>query len=168
MDLAKLREKQKTWIGKYKYAMLILGVGILLMVLPARQESTSSSEQISEKIQIVPSQESRLEEILMEIEGAGKVRVMLTQAHGEETVYQTDVDSNQESESSSQRLDTVMVTDENRSQSGLIRQINPPEYLGAVVVCQGADQPKVKLAITEAVSKATNLGADQITVLKMK
>ena len=43
-----------------------------------------------------------------------------------------------------------------------------PTYLGAVIVCQGGDSPTVKLAIVEAVSNATGLSADKITVLKMK
>ena len=53
-------------------------------------------------------------------------------------------------------------------ESGLIRQINPPAYLGAIVVCQGADNNTVRLAIVEAVSRATGLGADKISVLKMR
>ena len=61
-----------------------------------------------------------------------------------------------------------MVTGSDRSEKGLVRQINPPEYLGAVVLCQGADNAAVKLAIVEAVSKATGLSTDRITVLKMK
>ena len=55
-----------------------------------------------------------------------------------------------------------------RADPGLVRQVNPPEYLGAVVLCQGADNPSVKLSIVEAVSKATGLTTDRITVLKMK
>jgi hypothetical protein len=40
--------------------------------------------------------------------------------------------------------------------------------MGAIVVCQGADSPSVKLAITQAVAKITGLGTDEICVLKMK
>jgi stage III sporulation protein AG len=36
------------------------------------------------------------------------------------------------------------------------------------VVCQGADDPVVKLLIVDAVSKVTGLGADKISVMKMK
>jgi stage III sporulation protein AG len=43
-----------------------------------------------------------------------------------------------------------------------------PQYLGAIVVCQGADRSDVRLAIVEAVSALTGLGADKISVLKMK
>lgn len=35
------------------------------------------------------------------------------------------------------------------------------------MVCQGADNAAVRLAIVEAVSKVTGLGANRISVLKM-
>ena len=63
---------------------------------------------------------------------------------------------------------TVIVTDSQRCESGLIRQINPAAYKGAIVVCQGADSSAVRLAITQAVAKITGLGTDNICVLKMK
>jgi hypothetical protein len=37
-----------------------------------------------------------------------------------------------------------------------------------VIVCQGGDQPEVKLAVVEAVCDAVGLTADKISVLKMK
>jgi stage III sporulation protein AG len=40
--------------------------------------------------------------------------------------------------------------------------------MGAVVIAQGADDPSIKLAIVDAVTKATGLGANKISVLKMK
>jgi hypothetical protein len=63
---------------------------------------------------------------------------------------------------------TILTTDSDRNQTGLIHQKNPPVYRGAVVLTQGADDPAVKLAIVDAVGKATGLGADKIAVLKMK
>ena len=55
-----------------------------------------------------------------------------------------------------------------RKQTGLVQQVNPPTYLGAVIVCQGADSASVRLAIVEAVGSVTGLSTDKITVLKMK
>ena len=43
-----------------------------------------------------------------------------------------------------------------------------PVYQGAIILCQGADSPSVRLAITQAVSKVTGLPTDRIAVLKMK
>ena len=93
---------------------------------------------------------------------------MLTVSAGETTLYQNDQDTNTGDTTSSVRQETVIITDSDRNQHALISQVLPPKYQGAVIVCQGADLPTVKLAIVEAVSKATGLGADQISVLKMK
>ena len=41
-----------------------------------------------------------------------------------------------------------------------------PQYLGAVVVCDGADAPQVQLAVTQAVAQFTGLSTDRISVLK--
>ena len=90
--------------------------------------------------------------------------MLLTVAAGEEILYQTD---DQISENQT-RIETVLITDSDRAQTGLVRQVKPPVYRGAVVVCKGADTASVRLAVVEAVSSLTGLGADQISVLKMK
>ena len=109
-----------------------------------------------------------LEEILAQIAGVGKVRVMLTEVAGSETIYQTDEDRNQSSDSESLRSETVLVSDSDRTEKGLVRTIVPPVYLGAIIVCQGGDSPVVRLSIVQAVSNVTGIGTDRITVVKMK
>ena len=61
-----------------------------------------------------------------------------------------------------------MTRSSSRTESGLVRQTLGPVYRGAVILCQGADDPTVKLAVVEAVRCVTGLGADQISVQKMK
>ena len=80
------------------------------------------------------------------------------------THYQKNTDQT----SDALREDTVLVTDESRTEQGLIRQVLPPQYRGAVIVCQGGDRASVRLNIVEAVSAVTGLTSDKITVLKMK
>lgn len=153
-----IKEQIVSLIKEYKYVALILAVGILLMLLPEKQREQDTIP-AAEKNTL--SQEERLEEILSQIQGVGKVRVLLTTAAGERNVYVHD-------ENSSGSREVVVITDSQRSQAGLISQVLPPEYLGAVIVCQGGDQAAVRLSIVEAVGDATGLSADKITVLKMK
>ena len=108
--------------------------------------------------------EERLEAILSDIEGAGRVQVLLTEDAGRQTLYQTDVQSDE----SHRTEDTVLVEDAARTETGLVRQTLEPEYRGAVVLCDGADISTVKLAIVQAVGCVTGLGADRICVLKRK
>lgn len=156
MDISAIRQKTAKWLGKYKYIALVLVVGIGLMLIPdGSGKSAAPVQQSTSAVQQIPlSQE--LEQILGNIQGAGAVQVMLTVKEGEKTVYQTDSD------------DTVIITDGDRAQNGLIQQVLPPTYRGAIILCQGADSATVCLAIKDAVSKVTGLDSSQISVLKMK
>lgn len=161
MDLKTFGRKVKDYAKKYRFVLLVLVVGLIFMLIPSKQED---EEQIqpSETVQTLlqPSLDELLADILSKIEGAGRVQVLLTKAKGEETVYQTDTSGTQ--------ISTVIISNQERAEEGLIMQVNPPVYLGAIVVCQGADSPSVRLAVVEAVSNVTGLGSDRISVLKMK
>ena len=102
------------------------------------------------------------------VQGVGNVKVMLREAKGAETVYEVNGDYKSSDTSSDTKTEVVTITDANRNESGLIKQINPPKYLGAIVICQGAADPEVRLSVKDAVSKITGLGTDKIAVLIMK
>lgn len=167
MDIEKWMQKIPAWIKKYKYSLVAVLVGVAILLLPGRKTAV---EEITVLTEETPQKDmaQELSAILSKIEGVGKVEVMLTIRSGETTYYQRDEDISSNGDSSSVRQETIVLTDSERNEHPLITQVLPPQYLGAVIVCQGAEQPSVKWAIVEAVSKATGLGADQITVLKMK
>lgn len=162
--MGKLGKQALDLVMKYKYALLVVLLGIGLMLLPGHTEKAEEipTPTVSENSKMTDGQP--LEEFLSQIQGAGKVKVLLSYAKGEQTIYQSDSDISE----NSSRFDTVIIMDGQRGETGLIQQINPPTYLGAVVVCQGADRAEVRLAIVEAVSTYTGLGTDKISVLKMK
>lgn len=168
MDRVMLKEKLQSFFTKYKYVALVLAVGLVLMLLPTQKKTASDQGSVVQPTESAPSVQEQLSQILTQINGAGKVQVMLTVASGEEIIYQTNDDLETNNDTGSTRVDTVTVTDAERNESGLIRQVNPPIYLGALVVCQGADSPTVRFAIADAVTKVTGLGADKISILKMK
>ena len=43
-----------------------------------------------------------------------------------------------------------------------------PQYLGAVIVCEGAGNSLVQLEITQAVKAFTGLGSDRIRIIQMR
>ncbi len=168
MDMANIRLKISDIIKKYKYAVIILLAGVALMLIPVNKNEKTVTQHTVEQIKEDTDINKALEQILSQIAGAGEVRVLLTVANGEETVYQTDSKHSQSEENSNTQTDTVTVTDSERNEKGLIKQTISPVYRGAVVVCQGADSAQVCLAIVEAVAKVTGLSSDRISVLKMK
>ena len=169
MEIKKITGKLHELTIKYKYAVVVLMIGLVLLLMPGKQ--SKQTETVKDPAAIAGQKtfsEYSLAQILQSVEGAGKVKVLLSMGTGEETVYQTDTEASSSGDSSEQTIKTVIVTDSQRSESGLIRQINPAAYKGAIVVCQGANSPAVRLAVTQAVSKITGLGTDSICVLKMQ
>lgn len=166
MEWITYQEKALALLKKYRYVLIILLVGILLMLLPA---DGGKEETIAPAVTVeTQSLQDSLTALLEQVSGAGKVAVLLTESVGEETVYQVNEDSSTGENSRDIRRETVLISDAGREKAGLVRQVKAPTYLGAVVVCQGADSAAVRLAIVEAVKSATGLSSDCISVLKMK
>lgn len=170
MDLKSIKDKIFQMIKKYKYAILVLCVGIVLLLMPSGDKGNMEPIQTDDayikhdKVTL----EGSISSVLSNVYGAGNVQVILTVARGEETVFQTNTDENCDDNSTSSRIETVTITDSQRNQTGLVKQVNPVVYQGALIICQGGDDPAVCLAIKDAVSKLTGLGTNRISVLKMK
>lgn len=160
MDLETGKQQFITFVKKYQYVLLVVLVGVVLMLIPQSPRESQLVAQTEETVK--PDLQMQLAAILEQISGVGKVEVLLTEAAGADTVYQVDTRQNQAN------ADTVIITDRNREETGLVKQIFPPVYRGAVVVCQGADSAGVRLNVVDAVKSVTGLSSDCITVLKMK
>ena len=169
MEIKNFRNKITGVVKKYRYPLIVLMIGILLMLLPAKRTKTNETPaKIPQQAEKNVSTEEKLETILSKIHGAGEVTVLLTTSSGEESIYQVDSNTGGSQDAPTGQITTVIVTDAERQQTGLVRKTIPEQYLGAIIVCEGADSPTVRLSIVEAVSKVTGLGADHISVLKMK
>lgn len=162
----------KTFFQKYRLALLILLLGLLLLSLPDGRKAEEKTEtaapmQVSEQ----PSLEEELEALLRQVEGAGRVSVMLTVEEGEYTVLQTDcVTEERTSEQGgdlTRREETVLVNAGSGRNESIPVQIRGAVYRGAVVVAEGADRASVRLDLISAVKNLTGLKADKITVIKM-
>ena len=89
---------------------------------------------------------------------------MLTTSGSEEIFYQTDTrvsgDTREET--------TAFSSTQSTQKTPVVTKTKSAPYLGAVVVCDGADSATVRLRIMQAVSALTGLGSDKISVIKMK
>jgi len=118
LDLSGLTKK----LGKNKYVLLILFLGLLLLLLPGKRSTTQSpgtGDPLAASGIPMDTESSRIAGLLECIRGVGEAEVLL---------------------------------------SGN----------GAVVVCEGAENPTVQWNVTNAVSAYTGLGSDKISVIKMK
>lgn len=166
MDWMTGKEAVVQTIKKYRYVAVVILAGILLMAVP--QESGREATMVEKETGSEESLEAALSRILSMVAGAGNVEVLLAEKSGEQILYQTDEDQSQTDTARDLRRQTVLVEDSSRQKTGLVRQINPPVYQGAVVLAQGADNAAVRLSLVEAVMGATGLPSHCITVLKMK
>lgn len=162
-------------LGKLRYPILILLLGLIFLLIPGKEKGKQSDtgEQLRNQKQSFTDlclEERRLSELLSRVKGAGKVEVILSLANGGETTYQSDSAYTQQSGEhgqSSREEQTVLYHADSNTQSPLIRQETAPTYKGALILCQGADDPAVKLALVQAISSLTGLGSDRIAVIKM-
>ena len=158
-------KKRVSGLRKHKYAIFVLLIGIGLMLYPHgdKTEIQPIETHASER-----SIEEKLEEVLSRVEGAGSVRVLLTMKEGPYYSYQTNEHTIVEDTRTEQEKETIMTRDANGAEAPVIINTRYPLYEGALIVCEGADIPTVRLCIVSAVSDLTGLGADKISVIKMK
>lgn len=157
--------KWKELWKRYRYVAIVLLAGIVLMLLPTRQEDGDRTES-GEAAFSLSQTEQRMETLLGKMSGVGRVQVMLTLKNGSQLELAQDTD---ESLSQSEQRSQSQPLTLNRGsgyQDVVVTQETYPVYLGAVVVCQGAGSSSVRLAVTEAVAALTGLTADRIRVVQ--
>ena len=150
---------------KYKFVLLVVLVGIILMLLPVSSQTKEAEEnksQIPQESFDLAAMEQRMEEVLGKIDGVGKLRLMLTLQSGTRLTLAEDTQRDQDR---TQR-EIVTLNRGSGNQEIVITNRFYPVYQGAVVVCQGADSSAVRLAITETVKALTGLPSDRIRVAK--
>ena len=158
-------------LGQYKYVMLVLALGVVLLLIPAGGGTEESEEAPSEPVAAARGDgelEARLEEILSLIDGAGEVRVLLTRSSDGESVLAADserTDSSGSDGRSQESRDAVIVSKGSGANDTVEVKYLYPEFRGAA---QGADSARVSLDLLDAVTAATGLPGDCVKIVKMK
>ena len=156
---------------KYKYILLVLLAGLVLLLWPQSENQPQKPEETAAVMEETAALEGRICAILRQMDGVGEASVLLTVESGEETVYaydRTESRSQQgDSASLNQQRELVTLSDSGGQSPVSLRQ-QSPVYRGAVVVCQGGDSAAVRLAVTQVIQSLTGLSADRIVISKMK
>ena len=125
--------------------------------------------------------EERLEEFFALVEGAGRVRVMVSPLTAGETVFAVDVNASsthtveQDAEGGSREVrqqqsntQTVMISDRQGSDRPLVLREDVPRVEGIVIIAEGGDCVFVRDALTRAARAVLGLDAHKIQVLTMR
>lgn len=181
-DLKQLNLKDKnTW--------LVLGlVGVLLLVIAMpvdrakkQGEKTVLTEAYSEKDEkqtgendedtATEALEKRLEEVLSLIDGAGKVRVMITLKDTGEKVVEKDTtrrtDSNATGTQGQDMTSSSVYERDGSVETPYISNELTPQVEGVLVVAQGGGNSIVKQHLLQSVMALFPLEAHKITIVKM-
>ena len=165
-------KKAMTALEKYKFVLLVLLAGLLLLLLPlpsggGETAHAGEAEQAATAFS-VDELEEKLEATLSRIDGAGEVTVALTMRSGARQVLAQDVTVSDREGSSGEERTTVVISGGSGREEAVALQELAPQFQGAVVVCTGGDDPTVRLKLAEAVADLTGLGADRISICKGK
>ena len=165
------KEKLISYVKKYRYVALVVLAGVVLMLLPSgKGEQQTSSDQpvnVSEAYSLAET-EKRLEQLLGCIRGVGQVQVMLTLKSGSSLQLAENRSTSLRDTEDRQDRDVVTLNRGSGYEDVVVTEQTYPVYQGAVVVCQGAGDSGVNLAVIQAVSVLTGLGSDKITVVQWK
>lgn len=160
-------KKIQQFLTRYKWIIMILALGMFLLLLPGKERG-AAADPVSEhegNVFDLDELERRMEKILSGIDGAGDLSLMLTVKSGVEEIYALDREYSEDDDRMEERITTVLVSEDDGKRPAVVRYDNPV-FQGALVVCDGGDDPAVRLCITKALSALTGLGADKITVCK--
>lgn len=170
-QLSQLRVQAAQLLRKYRIPLLVFLLGVALALVPGRTKKTEAQQLTAETAGTVfdlSAAQAQMEELLSAIDGAGRVRLMLTLSSGERAVYQTDSRTVTASGSTTQETETVFRQSGGSEKEPAVQTVVYPQYQGAVVICDGAERASVRLAVIQAVSSLTGLGSNKIAVVKMK
>ena len=157
-------QRWKEGLRRYLYVLLVAAAGVALLLLPSGGRDSPGGELPDQEEGAsfdLESFETKLERTLSQIEGAGETRVVLTLDGGSRQVLAR----NQEREGDGGGTSTVVTVGKGSGQQEVVPlQTVAPEFRGALIVCPGGGDARVRLRLIEAVSALTGLGANRISV----
>ncbi len=159
----KSNNKNQKKIKKEHVIVVILCVVVVAIFLSSSslfsgfktsKKSTESYESIIE---------ARLENLLKEVDGVGKVKVLVTTDGSSYEEVLKDVGIKSENGVNFTEESVVLV-----GGKPYVIKTNNPKIIGIAVACQGADNLSVKVLITEIITTTLSVDADCIRIIKMK
>jgi stage III sporulation protein AG len=171
MNREEWKKRWEGWLQKAKqmrFALLVIGVGVLLLLFPsgkAEEEEVAVESPAAQTTYDVSQLEEKLSQVLGEIKGVGEVQVVLTLRSGTRQVYATERSESTDTDGSGESQETVarISAGSNQQEALEVMEIYPT-FQGALVVCDGGEDPSVQLAVTKSVAALTGLSTDKISV----
>lgn len=182
----KWRQLKKTdWIAAALVGVLLLvvampsgGTGIHLAESEKEDTAQEKTEQKYEKEDYAEYLEHKLEQVLGQMEGVGKVSVMVTVADQGEDIIEKDKTEHTSTVTNTDGGSMEMTTEKESGEETVYEESGGektpyvskeilPEIEGVLVVAEGGDSPRIVSDISDAVKALFQVEAHRIKVVKM-
>ena len=177
-------EMLKELLKKYKnilFILLFFVIAALIFFSGGEKKVEKEKEEPSiDTTQYLEESERRLTGVLEQMSGVGKVQVYLTLESGEEKIYATESRTNQQSRSSmtdgsgdkslennAEGEETYLVLrGSGGEETPILLKTLEPKIRGAVILCEGGEDPAIREKVLKAASAALNISSSKIYVTK--
>lgn len=155
--------KKQSKIKKEHVFIIVLSVVAVAIFLSSTSLFSSIKTNKNETTGYENSVETRLENLLKEVDGVGKVKVFITTDGSSSEEVLKDVETKTENGSIVSEETIVLV-----GGKPYVTKTQNPKILGVAVVCQGGDNLSVKVLITEIITTTLSVNPECIRIIKMK
>lgn len=143
--------------------IIILSILALIIFFSSFKVNSIFNLSTDETLSVNASEiETKLSNILSKVDGVGKAIVSINVDNGEEVVLKN-TETITENGKTTRTESAVLIN----GKPYVVKE-NSPKILGVVVVCEGADDLKAKLVITEVITTSLGVSSDNIRIIKMK
>lgn len=157
-------------IKKDKKALLIISVallGMMLILFSGEDSKEFKDSQLSEVVYSSEEYEEKLSKLVSEIDGVGRVSVMITFESGEENVFASDDEEFIREEEKKTKKDYIII-DTEKGETGLKIKSVYPKIKGVAVVCEGASDPVVREQIVSVITALFDISSKNISVVSAR
>lgn len=163
MGITQIKERIQKSFGteqkvKLYFTLAVLCIVLLLVMKPSsdKTEPTPAAEPPAPEQSYSEELERSLEEIISQIQGVGKVSVMVTVEGTAKKIYAADT-----SESDSKTDEKTVILG---SKEALLESTEYPRVKGVLVVCSGGKSAAVKEKVVDAVSTVLEIPTSKVCV----
>ena len=158
---------------KIVFLVLIVIIAFVLYLKMGSDNEKESLNIVNEKVYTSTMEysldlEQRLESLLSQIDGAGKVKVMVSLDGSPELVYASDTDSKTTTNSNGTTVtsnsSSLILVSQSGKNDALILKENLPSVKGVIVVSSGASNIGVKMDILNSISTLLDISSDKIQI----
>lgn len=147
-------------------ALGFVGIGLIALSewVPGCHSTTSAvADQTVTAGQVEQAMEQRITDLLSQVDGVGRCRVMVTLEQDAQAVYAADTTF-----SGSAGGESYLTVDTDTGPVGLLITRIQPTVKGVVVVCDGAADPQVSQWVSDVVTTAFHISQRRVCVARQK